>query len=123
MRHVEHAGEIDGDDVFPILEHGRILAEHAVAPRDTGIVDKYRDRPDLVSHLLRHRDAGVAVGDIERKALRLAAGIEDFLRRLTGCRLIDVERHHARALPGIAGGDGAADPGAGAGHDGDVVFK
>ena len=123
MRHVEHAGEVDRDDVFPILDHGRVLAEHAVAPRDAGIVDEDRDRPDLVGHLFRHRDAGVAVGDVEGKTFRSAAGIEDCLRRLAGRRLVDVEHHHAGALAGIAGRDGAADPGAGAGNDGDVVFK
>jgi hypothetical protein len=52
--------------------------------------------------LFRHRDAVLAPGDIEREALRLAAGIADFLRGLGRRLLVDVEQHHPRALAGVA---------------------
>ena len=93
MRHIEDAGEVDRDDVLPVLDHGLGRAEHAVAAGDAGIVDEDRNRADLVGDLLRHRDAVRAVGDIERETLRLAAGIADFLRRFRRRRLVDIEQH------------------------------
>ena len=78
MRHIEDAGEVDRDDVFPIVDHGFGCAQHAVAAGDAGIVDQDRDLPDLFGDLLGHRDAVVALGDVEQKALGLAAGVADF---------------------------------------------
>ena len=80
VRHIEHAGQVDGDDVFPVLDHGLGLGEHAVTAGDAGIVDEDRDLPDLVGDLLGHRDAVVAFGDVERETLGLAAGVADLLR-------------------------------------------
>ena len=69
------------------------------------------------------RDAILALGDVERETLGLAAGIADFLRRLGRRLLVDVEQHDLRALAGIAGRDRAPDAGACAGDDGDVVLE
>jgi hypothetical protein len=121
VRDVEDTGEVDRDDVFPVLDDGGIRSCHAITARDARIVDEDRNRADLVGDLLGHRDAVVALGDVERKTLGLAAGVEDLLRRLRRRFLVDVERHHARALPRITGRDGASDAGAGSGDDGDMV--
>ena len=123
VRHVEDAGEIDRDDVFPILDHGFVGAKHAVAARDAGIVDQDRDRSDLVGDLLCHRDAGVEIGHVERKALRLAAGVPDLLGRFRRRIAVHVEQHHARTLAAVARGDGTPDARACAGDDGDVIVE
>ena len=118
---VEHAVDIDRHDVLPVLQHGSGIGGEGVAAVDAGIVDEDRDLPDLVRDLLCDGDAVLAFGDVELEAFRLAAGVADFLRGLGGGLLVDVEQHHARALVRIAGRDGAADAGAGAGDDGDVI--
>ena len=123
MRHVEDAGEVDRDDVFPILDHVIGRAQHAVAADDAGIVDEDRDLPDLVGDLLRHRDAVFAVRDVERKAFGLAAGVADFLRRFRRRLLVPVEQHDPRALARIAVRDRAPDAGACTGDDGDVILE
>ena len=123
VRHVENAGEVDRDDVFPVVDHGLCRTQHAVAADDAGIVDEDRDLPDLVGDLLRHRDAVLAPGDVERKAFGLAAGIADFLRGLRRRLLVPVEQHDARALAGIAERDGAPDAGACTGDDGDLILE
>ena len=105
------------------LDHGLRRAEHAVAADDAGIVDEDRDLPDLVGDLLRHRDAVFAVGDVEREAFGLAAGVADFLRGLRRRLLVPVEQHDARALAGIAERDRAPDAGACAGDDGDLILE
>ena len=102
MRHVEDAGQVDRDDVFPVLDDVVRRAQHAVAADDAGIVDEDRDLPDLVGDLFRHRDAVLASRDIERKALRLAAGVADFLRSFSRRLLVHVEQHDARTLARIA---------------------
>ncbi len=123
MRHVENAREVDRDDVFPVVDHGLCRAQHAVAADDAGIVDQDRDLPDLVGDLPRHRDAVLASGDIEHKAVRTAAGVADLLRGL-GCRLlVPVEQDDPRTLAGIADRDGAPDAGACTGDDGDVILE
>ena len=69
---------------------------------------------------------GVAIpapGHIEHHALGLAAGVENVLRRFGRRLLVDIEHHHARALARIAQRDGAADAGACAGDDRDVIFE
>ena len=123
MRDVEDAGEVDRDDVFPVLDDGVGRAQHAVAADDAGIVDEDRDLADLVGDLLRHRDAVLASGDIERKALGLAAGVADFLRGFRRGFLVHVEQHDPRALAGISVRDRAPDAGACAGDDGDMIFE
>jgi len=123
MRHVEDAGEVDGYDVFPVVDHGLGRAQHAVAAGDAGIVDEDRYLSDLVGDLSRHRDAILAFGDIEGKALGLAAGVADFLRRIGRRLLVHVEQHHSRAFAGVAFRDRAPDAGAGAGDDRDVVLE
>jgi hypothetical protein len=123
MRHVEDTGEVDRDDVFPILDHVIGRAQHAVAADNAGIVDQDRDLPDLVGDLLCHRDAVFAVRDIEREAFGLGAGVANFLRGLSRRLLVPVEQHHAGALAGVAQRDGAPDPGACTGNDGDVILE
>jgi hypothetical protein len=71
MRHIEHAGEVDGDDVFPVLDHGLGRAQHAVAADDAGIVDQDRHLPDLVGDLFRHRDAVSRLATSSAKASAL----------------------------------------------------
>ena len=71
VRDVEDAGEIDRDDVFPILDHGLSRAQHAVAAGDAGIVDQDRDLSDLVGDAFGDRDAILALGHIERETLAL----------------------------------------------------
>ena len=77
MRDVEHAGEVDRDDVLPVLDHGLGRTGHAVAARDAGVVDQDGDRADRVGDLFGHRDAGRAVGDVERETVDGAAGVAD----------------------------------------------
>ena len=91
------------------------------AAGDAGVVDQDRDLPDLVGDSLRHREAVVALADVEHEALGLAAGIADFLGDVGRRLLVHVQNHHARALAGIAVGDRAPDAGARTGNDGDVV--
>ena len=55
--------------------------------------------------------------------LRLAAGGANLGRGFAGRLAIDVEREDLRALAGIAERDGAADAGACAGDDRDVVLQ
>ena len=57
------------------------------------------------------------------KALRLAAGVADLLRRLGRGLLVDVEQHDLRALAGVAERDRAPDAGACAGDDRDVILE
>jgi hypothetical protein len=123
MRHVEHAGQVDGDDVFPVLDHRLGCAGHAVAAGDAGIVDQDRHLPDLVGDLLRRRDAVVAPGDVECKTFRLAAAIANLPRGFARRLLIDVEQHHARALARIAGRNRAPDAASCAGDDRDMVLE
>src|SRR5206468_3764018 len=103
VRHVEDAGEVDGDDVFPILDHGFGCAGHAVAAGDAGVVDQDRHLPDFIGDLPGHRVAVLAPDDVEGEAFRLATAIA-YLPGGFACRLlVDVEQHHARALARIAG--------------------
>ena len=123
MRYVEDAGEVDRDDVFPIVDHGFRRAQHAVAAGDAGIVDQDRDLADFVGDLFRRRDAVVAPGDVEQQALGLAAGVADFLCHVGRRLLVDVEQHDPRALARIAVRDRAPDAGACAGDDRDVILE
>ena len=123
MRHIEDAGEVDRDDVFPIVDHGFGRAQHAVAAGDAGIVDQDRDLADFFGDAPGHRDAVVAFGDVEQEALRLAAGVADFAGHAGRRLLVHVEQHHARALAGIAFRDRAPDAGACAGDDSDVILE
>ena len=123
MRDIEHAGEVDRDDVLPVLDHRLSGARHAVAPRDAGVVDQDGDRADRVGDLFCHRGAGRAVGDIERKTVDGAAGVADQFRGFRSTRRVDIERDHPRALAGIADRDRAPDAGARAGDDRDVRLK
>jgi hypothetical protein len=120
MRDVEHAGEVDRDDILPVLDHGLGRTKHAAPPRDAGVVDEDRDRSDRVGDLLCHGGAGGAVGDIERKTVGGAARIENVLRGLVSCLFIDVEQHDPRALARKAERNRAPDAGAGASDDRDV---
>ena len=121
MRHIEHAGEVDRDDVFPIVDDGFGCAQHAVAAGDAGIVDQDRDLPDFFGNLLGHRDAVVALGDVEQKTLGLAAGVADFARHIGRRLLVHVEQHDPRAFARIAVRDRAPDAGTCAGNDCDVI--
>jgi len=114
MGHVEDAGEVDRDDVFPILDYSFRRTKHAVAPRDAGIVDQDRDLSDLAGDLLGDGDAVRAPGHVERKTLRLAVGIANFPRRLGRRLLVRIKQHQSRALAGITERDRAADAGASA---------
>ena len=62
-----------------------------------------------------------APADIEREALRLAAGVADLLGHVGGGLRVDICHDDPCALAGIAVCDGASDAGAGAGDDSDVV--
>src|SRR5262249_33938523 len=89
-----------------------------IAARNSGVIHENGYLAELLCDLHRDRTAGIAVGDIQREGLRLATDHSGgFGRRLT----IDVERGNGRALAGITEGDGAADAGACAGHDRNVV--
>ncbi len=123
LGHVEDAGEVDGDDVLPVLDHGVGGAEHAVAPRDAGIVDQDRHRPDLLGDAPGDGDAILGLGDVERKTRRRPAGIADLLCRLFGGLAVDVEQHHLGALAGIAERNRAPDAGACAGDNRDVILE
>ena len=109
--------------VLPVLDHGVGVASERVAAVDAGIVDEDRDLADLACDLRRHHAAGVAVADVEREGLRLAAGFADVRGRFGRRLAIDVERGHGRALAGVAERDGAADAGACAGYDRDVILQ
>ncbi len=123
MRDVEDAGEVDGDDVFPILHHGIGRAEHAVAPRDAGIVDQDRDLPDLFGDAFGDRDTVLAPGHIEHEAFRLAAGIANLLRRFGRGLFVLVEQGDLRAFAGVAQRDRATDAGGGTGDNSDMVSE
>src|SRR5581483_4367910 len=84
MRHVEHAIEIDGHDVVPVLDHGRRLAGKSVAAIDAGIVDENRDLADLLADAPCDLCAIGAPRDIEPEACRAAAGPANFI-----CGLLD----------------------------------
>ena len=98
-------------------------AGHAVAPRDAGVVDQDGDRADGVGDPFCHRGAGRAVGDIERKTVGGAAGVADQFCGFFCAFRVDIERDHPCALAGIADCDRAADAGACAGDDRDLVLK
>ena len=123
MGDVEDAGEVDGDDVFPILDHRLGRAQHAVAPRDAGIVDQDRDLADLFGDAFGDLDAVLAFCYVQHKAFGLSACLADLLRRRRRCCFIKVEQRHLRALPRIAERDRAADARARAGDDRDVAFE
>src|SRR3974390_643683 len=123
MRHVEDAVEIDRDDVFPVLDHGRAVACKRIAAVDAGIVDQDRDAPDLLGDAPGDRNAVLAPPDVELKALCEPAGLANFLRGRFGRLRVDVEQRHLRALAGIAGRNRAPDSGSRAGDDGDVIFE
>ena len=65
----------------------------------------------------------VAVGDVEREGVRLAAGFGDVRGRLAAAVAIDVEHGDRRALAGKAERDGAADSRGGAGDGRDVILQ
>src|SRR5581483_6365786 len=123
MRHVEHADEIDRDDVFPVLDDGRSLAGKGVAAIDAGIVDEDRDLPDLFADELRDINAVVALRDVEpvtgSPATRATNIFRSFLRRLR----IDIEEDDLRAFFGVTWRDGEADAGGCSRDDGDMVFE
>ena len=123
VRHVEHAIEIDRHDVLPVLDDGVRIGSEGVAAIDAGIVDEDRDLADLACDLGGGDAAGGSVGDVEREVLRLAAGFADVRGRCRGRLAIDVQHGDLRALAGIAKRDGAADAGACAGDDRDVILQ
>ena len=67
--------------------------------------------------------ASLAVGDIEREMLRLAARGVDLLGGRARSRVIDVEHGHPCALAGKPERNRAPDAGAGAGDDGEVIVQ
>ena len=123
VRHVEQAIEVHRHDVLPILDHRVRFSGKGVAPVDAGIVDQDRDRTDIARDLCRDVAASHPIRDVERKVLRLAAGATDIRRRLGRRLAVDVEHRDLRALARIAKRNRAADPGAGAGNDRDVVLQ
>ena len=94
-----------------------------VAAVDAGIVDQDRDLPDLVGDLLGDRDAVIVAGDVERKAVRLAAGLANFLGHFFRGLFVEVEQHDLRAFTGVTDRDGAADAGGRTGDDGDMMLE
>src|SRR5262249_7043662 len=58
-----------------------------------------------------HRAAGRTIPDVQRKMVRLPAGLADVRSRCGRRVAIDVERNDLRAFAGIGEGDGAADSG------------
>jgi hypothetical protein len=123
MRYVEHAVEVDRDDIFPILDHGCGLAGKRVAAVDAGIVDQDRNAPDPFAHGSRDRDAILALGDIEAKTRGAAAFAADFFRGLLGGLLIDIEQRDLGAFAGVTGRDRAADAGCRTRDNGDMIFE
>jgi hypothetical protein len=49
---IKNLGKIVRDDLFPVVDHGKRCAQHAIAPRDAGIVDQDRNLPKLVGDFL-----------------------------------------------------------------------
>ena len=123
MGDVEDAVEVDRDDVLPILDHG------LVPP----VMPLRRAMPALLTRIETGRPCRRPASPSRRqssrrvtssaKAVRLAAGLADLFRGLGGRFLVHVEQHDARALACIARRDRAADAGAGAGDDGDVILQ
>jgi hypothetical protein len=108
---------------MPVGGHGVRIGRERIAASDAGIVYENGYLAELFGNLRRHCAACRAVADIECEGLRLAAGIADRLRGLGRRVGVNVERGHARALARVAEGDGAANAGAGAGDDRNVVLE
>jgi hypothetical protein len=123
VRHVEHAIEVHRHDLLPILDHGVGIASERVAPVDAGIVDQDRGLTEAACDSGGDDAAGVAVADVEREGMRLAAGFGNVRRGFGSPVAIDVEHGDRRALAGKAARDGAADPGGGAGYGRDVILQ
>jgi hypothetical protein len=94
-----------------------------VAPVDAGIVDQDRDRPDLLGDAPGDRDAIFALADVELETFSPAARAANFLRRLLGGLLVQVEQCYLRALVCVTLRDRASDPGRRTRDDGDMVLE
>ena len=123
MRDVEDAVEIDGNDIFPILDHGVAIAGKGVAAVDAGIVDKDRDLPDLLTDALGERNAVFAPGDVELEAGSLAARAADFFRGLCRRSFVDIDQRDLRAFARVTESNRPADAGGSARNGGDMVLE
>jgi len=97
VRHVEHAIEVHRHDLLPILDHGVGIASERVAPVDAGIVDQDRGLTEAACDSGGDDAAGVAVADVEREGMRLAAGFGNVRRGFGSPVAIDVEHGDRRA--------------------------
>jgi hypothetical protein len=102
---VEHAVEIDRQDVVPVLGHGGGVAGDGIAPVDAGIVDQDRDVAAL-GDLGGGGLAGLPVGHVDLHGGRLAAGLGDELDGLASRLGIG---HRARSPRAPFAGIGLAD--------------
>ena len=96
MGHVEDAGEVDGDDVFPVLDHGLAAPGMPLRRAMPALLTRIETWPTLSANCLAIAMQSSRLVDVERKALGLAAGIADFLRRLGRRLLVHVEHDDAR---------------------------
>ena len=112
------AGEVHGELARPALERH---VEHAVAAEDAGVVHQHVHGTVGRARLHDHRLHLALVGDVAHEAEGLPAAPPDRLRALLRVVGGHVHADDARALLGEPLGDAAADVGAGAGHDRDLV--
>ncbi len=109
MSDVEHAGEIDGDDVLPILYHRLRIGRESVAAIDAGIVHKDRDLTHLLTDKAGNIPAHVALGDIELEAPGLALVAQNGSAGLSRSLGIAVEHDDSGPLSRVAASDGTTD--------------
>ena len=119
LRAQERAGQVDVDDVPPLLE--RQVLERA-ADADAGVVEQQVDAaeraPCVAANSASHRRRVGDVGRHRERARRVAAGVDDrLLQRLASA----ARQRDAPAVAQQRDGDGLADAGAGAGDDGDLA--
>jgi hypothetical protein len=123
VRDIEHALEVDADDVLPILDHRFRRRGEGIAPVDAGVVHQDRDLADPRADLGGDAAARHALGHIEPHARGRAPAVADDPLGLSRRGGVDVENDDVRTLPGIADGYCSADARSAAGDSGDVALK
>ena len=110
---VKDAGLVDGDDLLPVV----------LWPADAGVVGENIYATPCVDCGLDSGLDVVLVAGIGADGAGLTAGVLDLGRYSAGGVLVDVGRHHFRALAGEDDGHRLADAGAGAGDEGALAFQ
>ena len=120
MQHVQRAGQVDGDELFPLGGHG---FEEGLEHIPAGVIDQHGDGAELgLSGGHSRIDLG-AVGDVAGEGSSLATARADVRGHFFSGFEVHVEHGHLGAFAGKTAARSPANATAATGHDYCLAIK